>query len=707
MEVVVSVVILSIVAAAVASFVATSLNVIVRTESTSNAATIAQEQLDRLISVPIKKWGYEADGETLKRVVDERITWSDGLTYNVRRELTGEASDLSIKDSCPAVVGSLTSRKDLVKLKITVTTNTARNQDSYSTVTYITRDGNATFLKSSITVKFEIVSTAGRRPYSEGSDGPAIEVNVLDKYLGSDTRTKIKNHTGLTKTGCITFLGLNGKSPEISFDLVDNRLTSTGETSYKGKINLISGGHREIIFDIAGAGGIRVVPEIVGSTADTNPFGNQCANPVLKRIYTPIAAPRHRVRKSLSEIAMFSNNELARLEAIPQRRRSRLEQQRIDSAKKYQYYLECDLSSGSKKTKRWFLLADTIPISLVEGNKVTPVATWADSTFNPVPGQPGVESGDWPIVTLDNPKRWTGDKYLMVGSCVMNQSNTYAPPVRITQTMLNESTSNHPKTVSVKLWPIPLEGWYKPTDPEGRTDPYYPLVIKGLNDTRQTRNMFGGSRMEPLNKAWYSGCKNTPAFNVGWLQEVDTDYNYMQMSLALPYGLYTYSLVPPSETVTEEQQSRLRNTCINQKRNDRYADDRTCIPAGAPRLTIYQTDVRAGYRPPAWDYIPNRRTDTEEYWGATDGRPKSQRRSDQEHHLIYLKWYWDWLDARRKGSYLPRGPILDACEANRNFSYCGHPYLDREDDHYYDDQEDETQATYERPHSIQDGYTYD
>ena len=74
LEVVVSMVILSIVTAFVASFVAGSLRNIARAEATSTAATIAQEQLDRLLAVPIKQWGYESDGTTLRRSVTETET---------------------------------------------------------------------------------------------------------------------------------------------------------------------------------------------------------------------------------------------------------------------------------------------------------------------------------------------------------------------------------------------------------------------------------------------------------------------------------------------------------------------------------------------------------------------------------------------------------------------------------------------------------
>lgn len=86
LEVVVSMVILSIVAAFVASFVAGSLRTITRSEATATAAIIAQEQLDRLLAVPIRQWGFETDGKTLKTdPVTEDVKGKDGLTYKVTR----------------------------------------------------------------------------------------------------------------------------------------------------------------------------------------------------------------------------------------------------------------------------------------------------------------------------------------------------------------------------------------------------------------------------------------------------------------------------------------------------------------------------------------------------------------------------------------------------------------------------------------------
>ena len=246
LEVVVSMVILSIVTAFVASFVAGSLRNIARAEATSTAATIAQEQLDRLLAVPIKQWGYESDGTTLRRSVTETVDGKDGLKYAVTRELSQNQSDPNVKDACPAVVGSRTSRADMVVLRLTVRTNTGPYKDAYTTTTYIARDGNATFLRSSLTIRFNVVRTKGNTPYQEGRDGDPIHVKIEDKFRNKNDRAETKNWSGNTSGGCITFLELNGKSPRIQFGLDEYRLPDDS-SSYDAKVNMISGGHREIV----------------------------------------------------------------------------------------------------------------------------------------------------------------------------------------------------------------------------------------------------------------------------------------------------------------------------------------------------------------------------------------------------------------------------------------------------------------------------
>lgn len=334
LEVVVSMVILSIVTAFVASFVAGSLRNIARAEATSTAATIAQEQLDRLLAVPIKQWGYESDGTTLRRSVTETVDGKDGLKYAVTRELSQNPSDLNVKDACPAVVGSRTSRADMVVLRLTVRTNTGPYKDAYTTTTYIARDGNATFLRSSLTIRFNVVRTKGNTPYQEGRDGDPIHVKIEDKFRNKNDRAETKNWSGNTSGGCITFLELNGKSPRIQFGLDEYRLPDDS-SSYDAKVNMISGGHREIVFDISRTSQIRVIPDMVGVPQ------KRCDGPRLLRIHTPIAAPQNRALKDLREIARESEAEYKRLEAIPENRRSAADKVRMESYNRWQYYLVC------------------------------------------------------------------------------------------------------------------------------------------------------------------------------------------------------------------------------------------------------------------------------------------------------------------------------------------------------------------------------
>ena len=665
LEVVVSMVILSIVTAFVASFVAGSLRNIARAEATSTAATIAQEQLDRLLAVPIKQWGYESDGTTLRRSVTETVDGKDGLKYAVTRELSQNPSDLNVKDACPAVVGSRTSRADMVVLRLTVRTNTGPYKDAYTTTTYIARDGNATFLRSSLTIRFNVVRTKGNTPYQEGRDGDPIHVKIEDKFRNKNDRAETKNWSGNTSGGCITFLELNGKSPRIQFGLDEYRLPDDS-SSYDAKVNMISGGHREIVFDISRTSQIRVIPDIMGVPKQ------QCDNPRLVRIHTPIAAPKNRALADLRDIARESDQEYKRLEAIADNRRTDADKVRMESYNRWQYYLVCQGSSGSggqqfgsDNFKYWFLLPDSIPISVSEGTDVRAVGRWSNSEFKPLNGNSLIEEGPWPIVKVDNPKVGGGGRGIFAGSCLMNDVDGRARPYIMDKAFLN-SAMNNPKDVKLPMWMIPLEGWYKAKHPDPNYKGYLPLVIKGINDAQPANNMWGDDRIASLNQSWYSGCKDTPVFDAGWLRSVDLKDDYAQMRLALPFGLYAYSIYNIKETqeVNGQTVTKSRNSCFPQKRNDRYAGERTCIPSGAKRVTFFQTDVRAAFRPASWGGGEN----------------------------IYRDRYWDWFSTERGNTYLPRGPILDACEANSvDWRYCPDgPGKDPKDDGYHEGPDDDT-----------------
>lgn len=656
LEVVVSMVILSIVTAFVASLVAGSLRVITRTSATSTAALIAEEQLDQLLSVPIKQWGYR-DEKTLKESLPPvTVNGNDNNTYTVKRELSRLTSDLDLRDSCQSVVGSRTSSADLVKLTIKVSANTGTYKDEYVTSTYVARDGNATFLKSTVTVKFNVVRAGKKTPYREGVDGNPIHVHIEDKYRGNDSRSRTEKHDGKTKGGCVTFLELNGKSPEISFDLGEYRMSSDDTSSYKAKINMISGGHRELVFDIARTSKIKVIPDMVGVAQ------KRCDGPRLIRMHTPIAAPKNRAVVTLQEIAKVSETEANRIRAINENNRSDADKARLASYERYQYYLVCqgsDRKFTGNDFRFWYLLPDTIPISVVENNDVRAIGKWSDSQFNPIRGVPLLEEGDWPTLLIDNPKVGGEQQGIFVGSCIMNKTNALARPHTLTKEELNAAMRST-KNVHVPLWTIPLEGWYKAKHLDPNYKGYLPLVLKGINDSKPTPGMWGDSRIAGLNQDWYAGCKDTPVFDAGWMQDVDLRNNFQQMRLAMPFGLYAYSIYNPRETedVDGKTVTKSRNTCSPQKRNDNYAGDRACIASGASRVTFFQNDVRAPYRP-SW-------------WGGGEN--------------IYKNRYYDWFDPERLSYPLPRGPILDACEANTgDFRYCpGGPGLDPRDTNYYD-----------------------
>lgn len=663
LEVVVSMVILSIVAAFVASFVAGSLRTITRSEATATAAIIAQEQLDRLLAVPIRQWGFETDGKTLKTdPVTEDVKGKDGLTYKVTRQLTQNVSNLDVKDACPAVVGNRTSTADIILLKITVNTNTGTFKDSYSTSTYIARDGNATFLKSSVTVRFNVVRGKTSMPYTEGRDGDPIKVDIKDHYRNSRGEGADNNLSGLTRGGCITFLELKGKSPFISFDLGEYRLPDEKQ-QYSGKFNMISGGHRELVFDISRTAKVQVIPDVVGVEQQ------RCDDPRLIRMRTPIAAPKNRALKDLLEIAEVSQAEVARIESISEARRTPGQKAMLLSHARWQYYLVCqgsDRKFRGRDFRHWYLLPDTIPISIVEGGDIRPVGRWSGTSFAPVSWSNGLlEEGEWPVVLVDNPKVGGENQAIFAGSCLMQDNDSRAKPYKLTKSFLNNAMVN-PGRVHLPLWTIPLEGWYKARHPDRSLNGYLPLVIKNLNDKVQTPNMYGDSRIAGLNQSWFSGCNESPVFDVGWLKSIEWNTDFAQMRLAMPFGLYTYAIYNPSETeeVNGLTVTRSRNSCFPQKRSDRYAGERACLPSGATRVTLYQTDVRTAYRP--------------SFWGGSG-------------NSIYRTRYFDWLDPE-KGPYpLPRGPILDACEANPNdYTYCdGSSGKDPADNKYYDGPDDD------------------
>ncbi|WP_336250701.1 type II secretion system protein [Stomatohabitans albus] len=656
-EVVVSMVILSIVTAMVASLIANSLRTVARSEATSNAALIAQEQIDRLIAVPVKEWGFDSNNN-LKPSITEHITWTDGLTYTVKRELDKVKSNLDIKDTCPAVVGHRVSEADMVRLTLTVSTDTGPYQDEYTTTTFITRDGNASFLKSSVTVRFEIVDgKGGKRPYDEQRDGGPIHIDVEDKFLANNGRVVTHKHAGDTKTGCITFLEIDGKSPLIQFRLNGYRLTSYDKTRYSGRVNLISGGNRELKFELQKAAQIQVVPDIQGTLRE------QCAVPRLIKMNTPIAAPQNRAVKSLSDIARMSQEKVSQIGAKNERDRTAADRSRLVSAQRPQYYMVCQRSKSNRSEdfSYWYLLPDTIPISEVDtkasrSDRVRPLGFWSETSFAPVPGMPWLEEGEWPILGFDSDIKSRRDHHIMVGSCLMNKSQENGAITTVSSATIASASNGSPEIVKVPMWNIPLEGWYKPKVLDPDLEGYLPLVIKNLKDSGLQDRDWGDRRIQGVYEDWYSGCQDTPVFDVGWLQGVDLDNNYMQIRMALPYGLFTYAIFAPDEQELNDQKlkvTKTRNTCYPQKRSDRYAGSRTCIVSGGPEITVFQTDVRVPYRPKLWERDPD-------FWGAS-----------KKYGGGYLRYFYEWTSIRRNRNPLPRGPILDACEAHTgDFRHC-------------------------------------
>ena len=645
-EVVVSMVILSIVTAFVASFVAGSIRSIARSDGTTTAAAIAQEQMDRLLAVPIKQWGYDRNGN-LNGPVESKEKKKDGITYTVRRELSRNASDLDIKDTCKSVVGTRVSRADMVVVKITVRADTGPYRDSYTATSYVARDGNVSFLNSSVTIRFNVDRGAKKSHYREGGDGDPIRVNIKDRFRNNQGRGE-DNHIpdGLTKDGCVTFLGLKGKSPWIKFEVEDYILTTNNTNAYEQKVNMISGGHRELVFDLKRTSDLTVVPDIVGVPR------NACGGPKLVRLNTPIDAPKNRALTDIRDVAKVSAREARRIEGISEAARTPAEKARLLSYNRKQYYLVCQDRNGPYQNndyRYWFLLPDTIPISVEQEGEVRAVegGSWSNTTFQPLHGSDNlVEVADaWPKIKVSNPKVGGEGQRIFAGSCLMQDPENQVQPELLTKTKLN-SNDEHVRRVHVRMWAMPLEGWYKPEPRDAnyisQYKGFYPLVLKAINDTEPTTSMWGDGYIAPENERLYKGCKQTPVFDAGWLRAVSWKDDFAQMRIALPYGLYAYSMYNPTETedVDGQDLTQSRNTCYPQQRSDRLAGERTCLRAGAPRITHLQSDVRVPYRPA--------------HWSANN-----------------YKFFYDWAHPE-KGHYpLPRGPILDACEANTgDFRYC-------------------------------------
>ncbi|WP_336250700.1 prepilin-type N-terminal cleavage/methylation domain-containing protein [Stomatohabitans albus] len=616
MEVVVSMVILSIVLSMVATVVVTSVRQVIRSDAGITAATIAQDSIERLLTVPVSRWAFDSNGK-VKRKRDYRLAWGDGRAYRIEREIEPVSNIYELRDACDTVIGKHTSASDLIKVTVTVTPSHKESRDRYTTSFLLSRDDDSIVTESSLTVKFNVYDGINRTPYKEAESGP---IRVV---LRKGTTTE---QAGLTKKGCVTFIGIN--EPEVPITFVTKNFTETlsQKSDYFGNVTLVPGGNRLVKYDLTPKRQVMVIPQMVGAThAD-------CVQPRLLRMRTPIRVGEHRGIESIDRIAR--RGEEGRAELQNKGYLTHAEEILLDSSNKWQYYMQCkpkwdDVLGETVHFN--YLLPDTIPISLVEqqGTRQTirPLATWADGDFH-ASEYAYVEEADWPIVELPRPKRGVAQR-LVVGSCIMSGSDRHGAIKTVDGNTEANWKPDLPFILRLPMWPAAIDGVDRPE----RLFDYnstYSVVVKNIYDIGDDAR-FGSHQLRSENKRDFSGCTDTPPFHLGWLSRTNLRGYSEQLLVAFPYGLYTYDFYAPTMTeVNEAGQTAMRArsscslSCINAQ------GEKECIRAGAERHELF--DLRGVYTLSGYRAGNN-----------------------------YLDWFQ--RNQLNVGYYIgePRGPVLEGC----------------------------------------------
>lgn len=616
MEVVVSMVILSVVLSAVATLVVTSVQHVARSDAGITAATIAQDSMERLLTAPVSRWAFESNGKVKRNIVENK-RWGDGRDYRIERIIEPTTSGYELRDACDTVVGANTSASDLIKVTINVTPLNNKGRDKYSTSFLLSRDDDSVISESSLTVKFNVYNGIHRAQYKESASG-GIRV-----VIGKGTAHE---QSGITRNGCVTFLGINEDKVAINFTTKGFTETLSQSHDYEGSVTLVKGGNRLVEYDLTPRRQVMVVPKINGNNRV------DCSKPKLMRMRTqfwPVARPGIR---PLADLANEGEEIRQRLANAPYWDRRRGDQVFLDTAKKWQYFMKCEPLYARTGEQHHFnyLLPDNIPISLIEetGSKRTirPITTWADSDFKPTKGEPALEEADWPVIELPKARRGVIQR-LLVGSCIMSGSDTNRAIVTIEGNTQANWKPSLPSVIRLPLWSIALDGVDHPhhlRDVWGS----YPVTIKNIYDNGDP-SRFGDHLVRNTYQQHYSGCTDTPVFFLGWLEAYKPHRGLEQLLVALPYGLYAYDFYSPYETETNEAGDtvmRSRHTCSSTCRHAR--GEKPCISAGIDDVALYDHDG---------EYLRDR------------------------YNMGYLDWEQRIRLSSNGSSTVGRGPILEAC----------------------------------------------
>lgn len=624
MEVMVSMVVLSVLLSAVANVAVHSIQNVLRSDAGVTSATIAQDSMERLLSAPVSTWAFDTHGN-VKQAKTTSMQWGDGRSYKIERKIEPVTNPYTAIQSCDVVVGKGTNASDLIKVSIAVTPENNKNLDRYETTFFLSRDEESAVAESSLTVRFNVSRGNTRQPYTESLNGP------IQVAIGKGSGQK----RAATRNGCVTFVGLRDRMVDLSFTTRSYKESLSGLSQYTEHTYLVKGGHRLVEFDLLPEREVTVVPKLMGS------FGYLCQEPRLLRTKTILGAMPDRARFTLGEVARHAHGVFSQLNAIPKASRTYTDRVRIQSGSQWQYFAECQSPykpDGSGRDSLVHLLPDTIPISLVtkrgSSYHLRQLTTWADSTFRPS-SYPYVEEADWPVVTIPEPAAGETN-FLMVGSCIMSGTERSGVLVPTNRQATPHWRPGLPPVVRLPMWSAPIDGIEQP--PHHLLTNYhgtYPVVIKQVFDEGKD-DLFGDPSIRAKNKALYSECKDTPPFHIGWLYEYSAYHNNQQVRLLLPFGLYTYAFVTPDQTEKNKNGNtviRSRNTCTTTCKHAK--GESACIRAGAGSYQLYDQTGRT--------YLQ-------------DGRTYSE----------YVDWTTRYHYPNPYGIMMPthpRGPILEGCPA--------------------------------------------
>lgn len=634
-EVVVSMVILSVVLASMASLVLSNVGNFNRSIEGLTAANMAQDAVDRLLAAPVHTWAFDAHGN-VKKDVNANFATVGG--YKIERKIEPVNNIYELTDACDTVIGKTTDASDLVKVTVSVTPYSIKHSDRYTTTLLLSRNEESLVAESSLTVRFNVAKGDQRISYSEAQNGGPVRVTV--------NQGMTDEQTAVTRNGCVTFVGLKRLEATVQFATKNYTESLSQKSDVRERVQLVKGGNRLVEYDLVGKRELAVIPQLKGQDRVS------CDTPRLMRIRTPLGVGPNRAVRSLREIAAEGKAVEDNLRRTDPRYLDPVDKARLEAASRWQYYMVCQdfTTAHGRQYPISFLLPDTIPVSLVEENgghpMVTSLVTWADADFNKRP-YPNVQEADWPVVTLPTAKQGSRQR-LFVGSCLMSGTEASGALVDVNKAQ-NHWKADQPKAIHLPMWHAPIDGI---DDPGNRlnyfnrsvlreTQNSYPLVIKNVYDNGD-QSRFGDHYVRSSNLRQYAGCKDTPVFHAGWIKTYSYHSDRAQLHLLLPFGLYSYASFAHNDVEVNE----LGNTVTKSRHTCTPAcgaawGERSCIRSGAKDLTLYHADGRT---------VPAL---AENNWTGSFNH--------------YVAWHDRTLDGSSAiygNTYLaPRGPIIQGCAA--------------------------------------------